>query len=645
MSGSSNLPIRITVDGVQQADAAMQQIAASGERVGRQLRAAADSGTQGFGRFNQALQSGGYQVQDFAVQVQGGTSALTALSQQGSQFLGIFGTGGAIAGAVLTVGILAYKFLEGGDAAEKMGQATKSLDSYFQNLERSADGVTSSLEAQVKMLKELRSQYANLDAAQREYERRELDRQGRKLDEAAATLQGEARSGVGTRSIEFMRRSAEMDVARMNFGQDPLGVPVDVQNLSRILRDIQSNNGLDPSQLSAYGTQLEAIAKGSGRAAQEARTALEALDKLLPRARELATSRQRLELARTALNGETTLLDTVPPNEPTDGPPDPSRSRGGRGRANPADRADTTGTLDKILQDQDKAARALGASLSPAIAAWEKYQETIDKVRLASDLYYRTIDRVGGPLGISPEQAAEFESLAKDQYEAALKRIEEQGNKTGQTMESAFGKATSALENALVTGGDLADTLQGLEQDIVRLIYRMTIMQQMETAGKAAGDWLSRLAGDIAGNYFGSGTGGTIGDKGVTVSTTKTTGVSGGAKFANGGIMTSQGPLPLRAYASGGIANSPQLALFGEGRMPEAYVPLPDGRSIPVTMEGQGGGLTYAPNVSIDARGADAGSEARMLAGVNRMLQAHQAKFVADVQRGGAMSKSMGRRR
>ena len=38
-------------------------------------------------------------------------------------------------------------------------------------------------------------------------------------------------------------------------------------------------------------------------------------------------------------------------------------------------------------------------------------------------------------------------------------------------------------------------------------------------------------------------------------------------------------------YSAGGVANSPQLAMYGEGRMPEAYVPLPDGRSIPVTVK------------------------------------------------------------
>lgn len=66
--------------------------------------------------------------------------------------------------------------------------------------------------------------------------------------------------------------------------------------------------------------------------------------------------------------------------------------------------------------------------------------------------------------------------------------------------------------------------------------------------------------------------------------------------FEQGGIMTSAGPLPLNSYAGGGIANRPQLALFGEGRMNEAYVPLPDGRNIPVKMQG-GGGNTYIINV------------------------------------------------
>jgi lambda family phage tail tape measure protein len=83
--------------------------------------------------------------------------------------------------------------------------------------------------------------------------------------------------------------------------------------------------------------------------------------------------------------------------------------------------------------------------------------------------------------------------------------------------------------------------------------------------------------------------------------------------FAGGGVMTSAGPMALRSYASGGVANSPQLALFGEGSRPEAYVPLPDGRSIPVTMSGSAsGGDVFNISVSVSdagasSRGDDAG--------------------------------------
>ena len=72
--------------------------------------------------------------------------------------------------------------------------------------------------------------------------------------------------------------------------------------------------------------------------------------------------------------------------------------------------------------------------------------------------------------------------------------------------------------------------------------------------------------------------------------------------FATGGVMTGNGPLPLRRYASGGIATSPQLAMFGEGSRPEAYVPLPDGRSIPVKIKGNGGDVGNIV-VNVDAAG------------------------------------------
>ena len=54
-------------------------------------------------RLGANMQQVGYQVGDFAVQIQGGTNAAVALGQQGAQLLGIFGPVGALAGAGLAI--------------------------------------------------------------------------------------------------------------------------------------------------------------------------------------------------------------------------------------------------------------------------------------------------------------------------------------------------------------------------------------------------------------------------------------------------------------------------------------------------------------------------------------------------------------
>lgn len=74
------------------------------------------------------VQQAGYQIGDFAVQVQGGTNIMVALGQQGAQLAGIFGPAGAIAGAALaiTTGLLAPLF-RGEKAAKELTNRIKEL--------------------------------------------------------------------------------------------------------------------------------------------------------------------------------------------------------------------------------------------------------------------------------------------------------------------------------------------------------------------------------------------------------------------------------------------------------------------------------------------------------------------------------------
>lgn len=73
-------------------------------------------------------------------------------------------------------------------------------------------------------------------------------------------------------------------------------------------------------------------------------------------------------------------------------------------------------------------------------------------------------------------------------------------------------------------------------------------------------------------------------------------GLVGGGLFERGGIARGdvKKTIPIRQYQRGGIARGPQIAVFGEGsaRRGEAFVPLPDGRNIPVVLSG-GGGSTF----------------------------------------------------
>lgn len=148
---------------------------------------------------------------------------------------------------------------------------------------------------------------------------------------------------------------------------------------------------------------------------------------------------------------------------------------------------------------------------------------------------------------------------------------------------NSMNKFTDTLTDALTTGKlGWKDFATAVLKEITRVMTAKAVAAFVE----------------MAINFFGGMAGGSANTSASTAgSNVKVNG--GGFKYAKGGIHTSEGTMPLHKYASGGIAKSPQMAIFGEGRMNEAYVPLPDGRSIPVTMDGVTGGNAQQNNVNI----------------------------------------------
>lgn len=121
-----------SIAGINKLDTGLKNTASTAEKSGRS-----------FSSLNNAMRQGGYQIQDFVVQVQSGQSALVALSQQGSQLLSVFGSGGAVAGALLTIGtVIVGSLIAGMDNA---AVSTKALTAAQQRLadifQLSANGV------------------------------------------------------------------------------------------------------------------------------------------------------------------------------------------------------------------------------------------------------------------------------------------------------------------------------------------------------------------------------------------------------------------------------------------------------------------------------------------------------------------------
>lgn len=170
-------------------------------------------------------------------------------------------------------------------------------------------------------------------------------------------------------------------------------------------------------------------------------------------------------------------------------------------------------------------------------------------------------------------------SDAVKEYQLSISKM---GENTKNVMTSAFRGMEDALVNFVKTG---KLDFKSLADSIISDMIRMQIQQSVTGP-------LSGVLGTAISSLFGSGPMGPSQTPQALPSSFDQYLV----KSANGNVMTPDGPMPLNMYANGGIATSPQLSIFGEGRMNEAYVPLPDGRTIPVTMSG-GGGSNVIVNV------------------------------------------------
>lgn len=176
---ANNLQINVNVGGN-----ALSQLQAVEQRI-RKTDTAVKTATGGFNKFGTSaanttrsvrkfssagIQQAGFQVGDFAVQLQNGTHFLTAFGQQGSQLAGVFGTAGAVAGAFIAiVAAVGTVILKSRDAAksfteelDELSESVKDLSGFalsnferFDHLQKKYGEVTEEVEKLFEAQKQL----------------------------------------------------------------------------------------------------------------------------------------------------------------------------------------------------------------------------------------------------------------------------------------------------------------------------------------------------------------------------------------------------------------------------------------------------------------------------------------------------------
>lgn len=602
MSGSTRaITLTLSVRDADTVKRQLESIGPAGEQALQRLevaaqRAAGRSGSGGgMGGLGQMIGQAGFQIQDFAVQVQSGTNALTALSQQGSQLLGVFGTGGAIAGAALTVGLLAYQILGVGENAE---DARKRAEAAFKGMTEAAQ-TTRDVLAEINALFRSANENAAITANAALAHNRELA-----LQQQSIAVQEQEGAVV------------ELGVARRELAQQEARASA---MLNQRLTSLAGRQAAAQGRLAEFMAPFEEQTRQDLFRATERVAGLEAtIARAGRRAGELGEAIARLDRAGTF---DPNLPS--PPREPDGGAEDFD----GRRATEAARSAATAAQRNAALMERTRRERdQLISSLDEEAAANIRLEESLKRIAEA---------RRRGLL--TEEEATRYSQLARSRREQDIVRandksaLDREALKETEALTRDVGNTfTSAFEEAIVKGNDLRKVLNGVAEDLARIILRQSVVNPL---GNAATGLINAGARAVSG-MFGGGTGGyTAEASGVGMVKSAL-----GNAFANGRLIP---------FASGGMvdrATVVPMALMGEAG-PEAIMPLRRGKDgkLGVAAQGSGGG-GVVNNFTIDARGADPSVVPLIRAGVEEAVRRSQAEFLASIQRGGQAAKIVGRR-
>lgn len=334
--------VQSTIDAIVQRINTLESAAKSTSGTLGGLRTQAEATGGAFRNVGSMIGQAGYQVQDFAVQVASGQSALTAFVQQGSQLAGIFGPAGVIVGAGLAIGGIAAQLLMAGNNAKRMGElaseATRSIIT---------DNTT-----WAASLREINSLYLT-------------------TAEAAAQAANAARQ---LRLDQAMARSGAILLQQEDLGGRQSATQIALDRANRAMEDWRlTNPGLNPATLNPNSTQGQIYARLQLQLQQQQA----AFDQIQNEQRRLSAAQgEAFNAIRAAENAG--LLGAV-----EYGPPGPTRRPGG-GSGRFQD--------DPNWRDPDTGLRAAPTALLQRLQTQRDAEDEKDREKRERD-YLRELER------------------------------------------------------------------------------------------------------------------------------------------------------------------------------------------------------------------------------------------------------------
>ena len=557
------------------------QVVQFGQRVSRDGARAFNDLNRSAGASRAGLQNFGYQVQDFAVQVAGGTDASRALAQQLPQLLSGFGLFGVLAGtaSAILIPFASYLFsaseeavtLE--DSLKSLGAAMGALDSASKSASAPAEDLLATygeFAAQAQQLALINREIAYLNASAAlstatgtmsdlfgNLERVNVEGQKApawlaEVEAKFGTLNPNAVNEVAE-ALKISEQQAILLTNQMVLLRDAQGPEAQAEALRNVIEQLDlATSGSIESEAAARGFKQQ-LAEALGEALK-----LAAIDLVTPVA--MAAD----EAARFAKNLFAARQQQITASGMT------YSGRGGDPRT-----SNQTGVgafqydgpaLD--INNNVKAAGGGGAAKKEANELQREAARVFAQTRTEAEKYGIEVEKLNGLLSAG--------GISQDTFNRAVDDLKDKAGEAGDAakqLESSFQNAFTSF----VTGAS--------------------------TAQEAVSSLLSSLASMLANKAFESLLGG--GGKGGGFFDT----ISSALGFADGGAISNG---RVTAFAAGGVVNSPTVfpmangaGLMGEAG-PEAIMPLTRiGGKLGVRTAG--GGATV---VNIDARGAVEGTDA-----------------------------------